>query len=80
MTEQTQILVSMFGLLWVTMIGIGGFMFKFMLDIKGEIGDIKADVNNKFGDIKTELAEIKAEIRSINKRLDSLETGVVTKR
>ena len=66
---RVQILVSMFGLLWVTTIGIGGFMLKFMLDM-----------NVKLGDIKGELAEIKAEIRSISKRLDSLETGVVTKR
>lgn len=69
MSEQTQILLSMFGLLWVTMIGIGGFMFKFMLDM-----------NTRLGEIKAELASIAAEIRSINKRLDSLESGVVTKR
>ena len=69
MTEQTQILVSMFGLLWVTTIGIGGFMFKFMLEM-----------NTRLGDIKAELAEIKAEIRLINKRLDSLETGITARR
>ena len=44
MTEQTQILLSMFGLLWVTVATVGGFMIKFMLDIKGEIGDIKAEL------------------------------------
>jgi hypothetical protein len=58
----------MFGLLWVTMIGIGGFMFKFMLDM-----------NTRLGDIKAELAEIKAEIRSIHKRIDSIESGVIAK-
>ncbi len=69
MTEQTQILIGMFGLLWVTMTTIGGFMMKFMLDIKTEIGNIKAD-----------LSDIKAEIRNINRRLDSLESGVIAKR
>ena len=69
MTEQTQILIAMFSLLWVTMTTIGGFMMKFMLDIKTEIGNIKADIS-----------DIKAEIRNIVKRLDSLESGVVSRR
>ncbi|MGZ3379592.1 MAG: hypothetical protein ACXVB2_12510 [Isosphaeraceae bacterium] len=75
MTEQTQLILGMF----VPIYAIGGWALKILWDMNTRLGDIKADVNNKFGDIKTELADIKAEIRSIHKRLDSLETGVVTR-
>ena len=48
--------------MWVTATTVGGFMIKFMLDIKSD------------------LAEIKADIAAITRRLDSLETGVTARR
>ncbi len=65
MSEQTQLILGMF----VPISAIGGWALKILWDM-----------NTRIGDIKAELAEIKAEIRSIHKRLDSLESGVVTKR
>ncbi len=65
MSEQTQLILGMF----VPIYAIGGWALKILWDM-----------NTRIGDIKAELAEIKAEIRSIHKRLDSLESGVVTKR
>ena len=61
-STETQILLGMFGLMWVTATTVGGFMIKFMLDIKGD------------------LAEIKADIAAITKRLDSVETGITARR
>jgi len=69
MTEQTQIIMAMLGLLWITIIIIGSFIMKLMLDIKTEMGNIKADIS-----------DIKAETRNIVKRLDSLESGITSRR
>ena len=80
MTEQTQILLSMFGLLWVTMFAGFGWGIRLLMDMNTRLGEIKLDMDVKLGEIKGDIGEIKAEIRSIHKRLDSLESGVVTKR
>lgn len=69
MTEQTQLILGMF----VPIYAIGGWALKILWDMNARIGDLRTEM-------KAELADIKAEIRSINKRLDSLETGIVTKR
>ena len=80
MTEQTQILATVFSLLWVTMFAGFGWGIRLLMDMNTKLGEIKLDMNVKLGEIKGDIGEIKAEIRSINKRLDSLESGVVTKR
>jgi len=69
----------MFGLLWVTMFAGFGWGIRLLMDMNVKLGESKLDMNTRLGEIKAELAEIKAEMRSIHKRLDSLESGV-TKR
>jgi hypothetical protein len=75
MTDQ-QLILGMF----VPIYAIGGWALKILWDMNSRIGESKLDMNVKLGEIKAELASIAAELRSINKRLDSVESGVVTKR
>ena len=75
MSDQ-QLILSMF----VPIYAIGGWALKILWDMNSRMGKIEADINDKLGEIKGDIGEIKAEIRSINKRLDSLETGVTARR
>jgi len=75
MTDQ-QLILSMF----VPIYAIGGWALKILWDMNSRMGKIEADINDKLGEIKGDIGEIKAEIRSITKRLDSLETGITARR
>jgi hypothetical protein len=75
MSDQ-QLILGMF----VPIYAIGGWALKILWDMNSRMGKIEADINDKLGEIKGEIGEIKAEIRSISKRLDSLESGIMTKR
>ena len=73
MSVEIQMLVGMFGLLWVTVFAGFGWGIRILMDMNTKIGEMRTEM-------RTEFAKQSAELTAITKRLDSLESGVSARR